>query len=168
MVNIFLPLLLITLFIYATIKKQKPYDNFILGAKESIPLAVSVFPYLVAIFILTELFEISGLSDAVTSFLAPAFKFLGIPPELAKLVIIKPFSGSGSLGILSDVYLRYGVDSYIARCASCIYGSSETTFYIASVYFAKTKSKSLFLPISISLIATFISTIFACFICLVL
>ena len=160
-----IPIFFIFIFVFAFIKKVKPYDSFTDGVKSAIPFAVQIFPYLVSIFALTELFEISGLSAALSNFLAPAFNFLGIPTELTKLVLIKPFSGSGSLAMLSDIFARYGADSYLARCACVIYGSSETVFYVASVYFAGAKTKNLVKPIVISLIASFLSCAFACFIC---
>lgn len=160
-----IPILFLIIYFYAIIKKVKPYDTFTEGAKSALPFAFSIFPYLVSIFLLTELFEISGLSDIIVSKIAIVFKGFGIPKELCKLMLIKPFSGSGSLALLSDIFTTYGTDSYIARCASVIYGSSETVFYIAAVYFAGAKTKKLTLPIIISLIATFFSCVFACFIC---
>ncbi len=163
-----IPLLFILIFVFAFFKKVKPYDTFTDGVKSAIPFAINIFPYLVSIFVLTELFEVSGLSDIVCNFISPVFEFFGIPKELSKLVLIKPFSGSGSLAILSDIYATYGVDSYLARAASAIYGSSETVFYIAAVYFAGAKTKKLLKPIIISLIASFFSCVFACFICLIL
>ena len=161
----FIPILFLTIFIVAIVKKVKPYDAFTLGAKSAIPFAVSIFPYLVTIFVLTELFEVSGISNVVSNFLSPFFTLLGIPTELTKLVLIKPFSGNGSLAILSEIFTNYGVDSYLSRCASVIYGSSETVFYVAAVYFAGAKTKNLFKPILISLVASFFSCVFACFIC---
>lgn len=158
-------ILFFLIFVYALIKRVKPYDAFTLGAKEAIPFAMSVFPYLVSIFVLTELFEASGLSAFITKIISPVFSFLGIPKELTKLVLIKPFSGSGSLAVLSDIFTTYGVDSYLARSASIIYGSSETVFYVAAVYFAGAKTKKLTAPIIISLVASFFSCVFACFIC---
>jgi spore maturation protein B len=160
-----IPLLFVILFIYCKIKKISVYDNFIGGVKKSLPLVVSIFPYLVGIFIMTELFSASGLSEKFIKVLSPVFSFLHIPKELAPLVIIKPFSGSGSLAVLSDIFATYGVDSFIARTACAIYGSSETIFYISAIYFANCKNKRLYLPILISLFACFCSTIFACFIC---
>lgn len=161
----FIPILFLTIFIVAIVKKVKPYDAFTLGAKSAIPFAVSIFPYLVTIFVLTELIEVSGISNVVSNFLSPFFTLLGIPTELTKLVLIKPFSGNGSLAILNEIFTNYGVDSYLSRCASVIYGSSETVFYVAAVYFAGAKTKNLFKPILISLVASFFSCVFACFIC---
>ena len=168
MFKYFIPVFFIFIFVYSAIKKVKPYDAFTKGASSAIPFAVKIFPYLVAIFVLTELFEVSGISNAVSNFLAPFFKILGIPKELTKLVLIKPFSGNGSLAVLTEIFNTYGVDSYLARSACVIYGSSETVFYIAAVYFAGAKKRNLTLPIIISLIASFASCIFACFICHIL
>ena len=164
----FIPVFFIIIFSYALIKKVKFYDAFTEGAKSAVPFAVSIFPYLVSIFVLTELFEISGLSAFLTKTLSPVFGFFGIPEELTKLVLIKPFSGSGALALLTEIYELYGVNGYLARAASAIYGSSETVFYIAAVYFAGAKTKKLFLPIVISLIASFFSCAFACLICRIL
>ena len=163
-----IPVLFLLIFVLSLIKKVKPYDSFTNGAKSAIPFATSIFPYLASIFILTELFEASGLSNALSTLVSPLFNLVGIPKELTKLVLIKPFSGSGSLAVLSDIYATYGVDSYLARCASVIYGSSETVFYVAAVYFAGAKTKKLTAPIIISLIASFASCVFACLICKIL
>lgn len=164
-----LPVLILLLFLYAFLfKKVKLYDAFTEGAGGAIPLAVKLFPFLAAIFLLTELFEASGLSKAVSNLLSPVFGIFGIPKELTKLVLVKPFSGSGSLALVNEIFTEYGVDSYLARCACVIYGCSETVFYIAAVYFAGTNFRHLLKPIVISLAATFASAVFACFICLVL
>ena len=160
-----IPLLFVGVFIFALVKKVKLYDSFTTGIKEALPLAFSLFPYLAAILMLSELFERSGLSDIITSFLAPVFKFLGIPPEISKLVLIKPFSGSGSTALLSDILSTYGADSYIGRCACVSYGSSETVFYISAVYFAGVKNKKLLKPVTIALVANFLTVILGCFLC---
>lgn len=164
----FIPVFFLVILVFSLIKKVKPYDAFTDGAKSAIPFAISIFPYLVSIFALTELFEASGLSDFFSQLLSPVFRILGIPSELTKLVLIKPFSGNGALALLTEIFTEYGVDSYLARCACVIYGSSETVFYIAAVYFAGAKTKKLLTPIVISLFASFASCVFACFICLIL
>ena len=164
----FIPLIILFIFLIAVFKKIKLYDTFTNGAKSAVPYLVGIFPFLVSIFILTELFEKSGLSDLIADLFSPVFNFFGIPKELTKLVLIKPFSGSGSLAMLSEIFKEYGVDAYISRCACVIYGSSETVFYIASVYFVSGKKHKLTLPIIISLTATFFSCVFACFICKIL
>lgn len=159
------PALFVAVFVFALVKRVRLYDSFTAGVKEALPLAFSLFPYLAAILMLSELFEQSGLSDIVTSALSPALRFLGIPPEIAKLVLIKPFSGSGSTALLSDILSSFGADSFVGRCACVSYGSSETVFYISAVYFAGVKRKKLFKPIAIALAANFLSIVFGCFLC---
>jgi len=163
--SLMIPVLFLGVFIYAGIKRVKIYDSFVNGVKKAPPLLLSIFPYMVCIFIMTELFEESGLSDLIINFVSPAFGFLGIPKGIVKLVLIKPFSGSGATALLSEIISVYGADSFEAKCACVCYGSSETVFYIAAVYFAQIKQKRLFTPIAISLIASFLATIFACLLC---
>ncbi len=163
--SLIIPLLFLTLFVYALFKRVKLYDCFTDGIKEAIPLLLSLFPYLAVMLMLSELFEASGLAAKLTAFLAPAFRFLGIPPEICKLVLLKPFSGSGSTALLSEIFSAYGADSYIARCACVAYGSSETVFYISAVYFAGAKRKISAVPILIALFANFCAVILGCFLC---
>ena len=160
-----LPLCTILIVLFACTKKVKVYDSFVEGAKKGVETVFSILPYLIVIFIMTELFTVSGLSNKFINFISPALKICGIPKEITPLVILKPFSGSGSLALLTEILKSYGADSYIARCACAVFGSSETTFYISAVYFSKSKEKRLTRPILISLASTLFSTIIACFIC---
>ena len=162
-----IPLLFAALFVYALIRKVRLYDCFTEGVKGAIPLVVSLFPYLVSVLILSELFEQSGLSARLTQGLAPVFRFLGIPPEIGKLVLLKPFSGSGSTALLSEILSAYGADSYIAGCACVAYGSSETVFFISAVYFAGSR-KNLTKPVLIALFSNFASLILGCLFCRIL
>ncbi len=162
-----IPLLFLILFIYALFRRVKLYDCFTEGVKGAVPLVVSLFPYLVSILILSELFEQSGLSARLTQALSSVFSFLGIPPEIGKLVLVKPFSGSGSTALLSEILASFGADSYIGRCACVAYGSSETVFFVSAVYFAGSKKK-LAKPILIALIANFFSLVLGCLLCRIL
>ncbi len=163
--NYIVPVLLIVVLVYGLIKKVNVYDSFVLGAKQSFNLSLSIFPYLAATFIMVNALRASGLDKYVTSFLSPPFSLLGVPSEVVELMLLRPFSGSGSLAILTDVYKQYGVDSYISRCASCIYGSSETVFYVASVYFAGTKVKHTGAAIPIALFCNLLGSVAACLLC---
>lgn len=156
------PVLIIALLLYCAKKKVNAYQGFVEGAKEAIPLAVSILPFLVAIFVAIELFKVSGLSDILAQTLSPVFSILGIPTELCELVLIRPFSGSGGLAIMEDIMNTYGADSYIARAGSVIMGSSETVFYVATVYFAQTKASKLLYAIPVALFACIVGAIVAC------
>ncbi len=160
-----IPVIFIIVFGFAVFKRVKIYDEFTNGVKEAVNFTVSLIPCLAAIFMMCAVFEKSGLSDRLTQLLSPVFGALGIPRELTKLVLIKPFSGSGSLAYLNEIITKYGADSYISRCACVCFGSSETGFYISAVYFAGMKVKKLAMPIAIVLISTLISTIIACLLC---
>ena len=166
-VSYLIPALFLGVFCIALLKKVKLYDCFTAGAKDAVPLILSIFPYLAAMLILSELFSASGLSAMITDFLTPCFKFCGIPPEISPLVLVKPFSGSGSTALLSELLSAYGADSYIGRCAAVAYGSSETVFYISAVYFAGS-GKKLVRPIAIALLANFLGVVAGCLLCRVM
>ena len=163
-----IPFVFIAVFGFAIFKKVKIYDEFSKGVGEAVKFTLSLIPCLAAIFMMCAVFEASGLADTLTKFLSPVFGFLGIPPELTKLVLIKPFSGSGSIAYLNEIIAEHGADSYIARCACVCFGSSETVFYISAVYFAGVKVKKLAMPIAAVLIATLVSTVVPCLLCKVM
>jgi len=165
MASYIIPIILIVLFIFCFVKNVNAYEHFIGGARSAVDLCISTFPYLVAIFAAVELFKISGLSDTVANFLGPAFKFLGVPSELVEFMVIRPFSGSGSMAMLSDLYNTYGPDSYISRCASVIVSCTDTVFYIVAVYFSTVKIKKLRGTVFLALLSCFIGCLLACLIC---
>lgn len=160
-----IPLLFLFSFLFALVKKVKVYDSFTEGVKGAIPLVISLFPYIAAVTMLTKLLDASGLSSKIADWLSPFFKAIGMPSEIAPLVLVKPLSGSGSIAVLTDILDKYGVDSYIARCACVAYGSSETIFYIGAVYFAGLKRKKLTLALVISLFSYLLSVVLCCFLC---
>ncbi len=160
-----LPIFVIFIIIYSLIKKVEIYSVFSNGVTSSLKLIFTIFPAILAVLLMSELFETSGLYDCFLKVLSPVLSFFGIPKEVFKLLLLKPFSGSGSLALLDEIFNTYGAGGYIALCASAIFGSSETIFYVSCLYYTKCKSKKATKGIVISLIATFISAIFACFIC---
>ena len=151
-------------FLVGVLRRVPVFDAFIEGAKGAVRLAAEIFPYLAAVLIAVSLFKQSGLSALVAKAASPLFTFLGIPPELTELIVVRPMSGSGSIGLLTEVYRLYGADSYAARAASVIVGSSETVFYVAALYGGGVIKKYKG-AISISLIATFAGTVISCLLC---
>lgn len=156
---------ILILCVVCLIKNINAYSCFVSGASEAVDLCIKTFPLLVAIFCAVELFKISGLSDLFARILSPAFTIFGIPKELVNFLTLRPFTGSGSVAMLSDLFATYGPDSYVARCASVIMSCSETVFYINALYFSQTKVKKLGVTIPIALISCFIGSIIACLIC---
>ena len=163
--SLIVPLLIIFLLVYGLKRKANPYDCFVKGAGQSIDLVISIFPYLVAIFVAVELMKASGLTALFSIILSPIFSLLGVPTELAELILIRPFSGSGSMAILENLYTTYGADSYVSRCASVIIGSSDSIFYIATIYLSQTKVKKLGVAIPIALFATLVGVVLSCLLC---
>lgn len=163
-----IPALIIALVIYSIIKKENAYNHFVFGARTSFDLILVSFPYIVAIFIVIELFQTSGLSDYISTILKPILNLVGIPSELIPMILIKPFSGCGSIAVLENIFTTYGVDSYLARAGCAIAGSSEAIFYVSAVFFAKTKISKFGIAIPIALVANLIGAIVACQICKVI
>ena len=160
-----IPVFIVLVLIFSLIKKVNAYDSFVSGAKQAIDLCINTFPYLVAIFSIVELLQASGLSQIISNLASPIFNLFGIPGELTEFLIIRPFTGSGSIGMLSNLFSLYGPDSYISKCACVIMSCSETTFYVVAVYFSTTKIKKLRYVIPVCLLSAFIGSVVACSLC---
>ena len=128
---------------YGMIRGRKVYEWFIEGAKEGLMVCLRIFPYLLAMIIVIRIFRDSGLLNIINNFLRPITSFIGLPSELVPLVAIKPLSGSGALGVLTDILKQYGPDSHIGLLASVIMGTTETIFYTITVYFGAVKIKKI-------------------------
>jgi spore maturation protein B len=110
------------------------YETFIQGASDGLKTGLQLFPYFLAIFGALAVFKTSGALSFFCQLTAPLAKFLQIPEEILPLGLIKPLSGSGTIGFLADLTQKHGPDSRLGLMASIIAGGSETTFYILSVY----------------------------------
>ncbi|MDD4815823.1 MAG: nucleoside recognition domain-containing protein [Clostridia bacterium] len=160
-----IPIIIVSLLVFASIKKLETYNIFVKGARGAFDLVLSIFPFIATIMIMVALMRASGLTDVLISLLAPIFNILGIPTEVSELVLLRPFTGSGSYAILSNIFNTYGADTYISRCASVIMGTSETIFYVVAVYFSQTSVKKLSYAIPLALFCSLFGTIIACLIC---
>ncbi len=126
-------ILAIPLYAYAA-KRVHVYESFIEGAKEGFAMGVRIVPYLVGILVAIGMFRASGAMDWLVHGLNPLTSWVGFPSEVLPTALMKPFSGSGALGLMSDLFKVHGPDSFIGRLSSVIQGSTETTFYILAVY----------------------------------
>lgn len=163
-----LPILIVLLFAYAFFKRINVYKTFIEGAKGAIGLCIDILPYIIAILCAVALFRESGLANILIKIISPIFNIFGIPTEVCELVLLRPFTGSGSFAILNNIFTTYGADSYIARCAACIAGSSETLFYVSTIYISKTSIKKLSYAIPVGVIASIFGAIISCIVCRIL
>lgn len=163
-----LPVLLVLLIVFCMIKRVKIYDCFALGAKDSLSLVTSIFPYICAIFICIEAFKASGLSRTICTLLSKPLSIIGVPSEIAELLLLVPLSGSGTTALVENIINEYGANSYVARCATVIAGGSETIFYISAVYFSTCKVKKLRYAIPVSLLCTLLGALLSCALCRVM
>jgi spore maturation protein B len=127
---------------WGIVRKVKVYEVFVEGAKDGFTTAVRIIPYLVAMLVAIGIFRASGAMELLTALLAPATNLIGMPPETLPMALMRPLSGSGSLGIMTELMKTHGPDSLIGIMASTMYGSSETTFYVLAVYFGSAGVKN--------------------------
>ena len=116
------------------VKKVRVYEAFVEGAKEGFEVGVRIIPFLVAILVAIGMFRASGGLDLFVNALKPLLGAVGFPPEALPMALVRPLSGSGALGVMTDLINTYGPDSFIGRLASVMMGSTETTFYILAIY----------------------------------
>ena len=136
MADYIVPLLILAVSLVALYKKESTYDLLLEGGAEGLKLVVRILPALIFLLTAVQMLKASGAVEILSRLLSPLFSFLGIPPETAMLVLIRPISGSAALAIGADLMAQYGVDSTIGRTVAVMLGSTETTFYTLSVYFS--------------------------------
>ena len=135
MTDYIVPLLLLLSSAIALRKKENPYDLMLTGAADGLKLLKSIVPALVLLLTAVAMLRSSGAIELLSNFCTPAFRFFGVPPETAMLVLIRPISGSAALAVGAELMAEYGPDSLIGRTTAVMLGSTETTFYTISVYF---------------------------------
>ena len=158
-----IPVIFLVVLLLSFARRREPYGGFIDGARQAVDLTINVFPYLLAVMVAVEAFRVSGASACLANALEPVLGAVGLPKELAELMFLRPVSGAGSLAILDGIYADYGPDSYIGRCASVIYGSSETIFYISTIYFSQSHVRKLRYAIPVALVATLTGCVVGCY-----
>lgn len=151
--NLAIPLLIIIFVGFGAIKKVKVYESFVEGAKEGFNIAVKIIPYLVAMLIAIGIFRAGGGMDWLILLLQPITNLIGMPAEALPMALMRPLSGSGSLGIMSENLAVYGPDSFIGILVSTFYGSTETTFYVLALYFGAVNIKNTRHALPVGLIA---------------
>ena len=134
--GVLVPALLLGVSVLALGRRVDVYGALLEGGRQGLELVKTILPALVLLLTAVELLRASGAMEALTRLLAPAAELAGIPPELLPLVLIRPLSGSAALAVGADLMAAWGPDSVVGRTAAVMLGSTETTFYTISVYFA--------------------------------
>jgi spore maturation protein B len=130
-----IPLLVIIILLFGLMKRVKLYETFVEGAKEGFQVGVRIIPYLVAMLVAIGIFRASGAMDILSLLVSPLTQWIGMPSETLPMALIRPLSGSGALGVMSETIKAHGPDSLIGRMVSVMMGSGETTFYVLAIYF---------------------------------
>ena len=138
-----IPLIFLLIITYGMFKGRKVYEWFIDGAKEGLNVTLRIFPYLLAMIIAVQIFKEAKLMDVLNNLIAPIGNLVGLPKELIPLIIIKPLSGSGAIGVFTDIIKSVGADTRTGLIASVVMGSTETIFYTITVYFGAIKVKKI-------------------------
>jgi len=160
-----IPFLLAAVPLYAALRRVKVYEEFVDGAKEGFDVAIRIIPYLVAILVAIGMFRAAGGIDLLSKVLGPVLAAVGFPTDLLPLALMRPLSGSGSLGLFTELVKQFGPDSLIARMAGTIYGSTETTFYVLAVYFGSVGIKRTRYALLAGLTADFVGVVASVIIC---
>jgi len=130
-----IPAILLIVPVIGYFRHVNVYEGFVEGASEGFYTAIRIMPFLVAMMVAINIFRASGALDVCVEYVKPLLTLLGVPPEVVPLALMRPLSGTGSLGLVTELLNAHGPDSMIGRIASTVLGSTDTTFYILTVYF---------------------------------
>lgn len=158
-----IPLILLSIPVIALIRKIDVYEAFIDGAASGFETAIKTIPYLVAMFLSLQVFRASGAMELMAKAMAPLMGKVGIPSEILPLALVRSLSGGGALGITAELIKTYGPDSFIGRLASTMQGSTDTTFYVLTLYFGSVGIKKYRYSPVVGLIAditTFLASVY--------
>ncbi|PLS16396.1 spore maturation protein [Bacillus sp. M6-12] len=156
-----IPILICFILLYGTFKKVPTYESFVEGGKEGITISFSIIPFLVGMLVAISVFRASGALDFFVGLLRPLLEMIGVPAEILPLAIIRPISGSAALALTSDLISVHGPDSLIGRLAATIQGSTDTTFYVLTVYFGAVGIKKMGDAVKVGLLADLVGIIAA-------
>ena len=163
MTALIVPALLVTVALWCLCNKTDLFSAMRVGAEEGFSVVRNSLPSLVVVLTAISMLRASGALEALAALCAPVFSLLGIPPETAALVFLRPVSGSGALAVGSELMARFGPDSYLGRCAAVMLGSTETTFYVIAVYFGAAGIKKTRHAVPAALVADLVGFISAAF-----
>lgn len=160
-----IPVLLLVIPILGFLRKVPVYEAFVEGAEEGFTTAVKIIPFLVGMMVAISVFRASGAMEVLSQTLQPLTSRAGVPSEVLPLAIMRPLSGSGVLGMATELMKTYGPDSLIGRIASVMQGTTDTTFFVLTVYFGSVGIKKYRYSIVTGLTADitgFVASVYIC------
>lgn len=154
-----IPSFLVIVLLVAGWKKIPAYEHFVEGGKEGVSMAFSLLPFLVGMIVSISILRSSGALDAFITLISPVLTFMGIPPEILPLAIVRPISGTAALGMTTELIATHGPDSFLGRLASTMQGSTDTTLYVLTVYFGAVGIKRMGNALKVGLLADVIGIV---------
>ncbi len=160
-----IPFVIFAIIVVGMIRRVKVYEVFIEGAKEGFGVAVRIIPYLVAILVAIGMFRASGAIEYFVALISPITDLIGMPAETVPVALMRPLSGSGSMGIATELIKTHGASSMIGRIASTMFGATDTTFYVIALYFGSVGIKKTRHAIPTGLLGDLAGLLAAVFFC---
>jgi spore maturation protein B len=151
--------------IWGWIKGVNVYEVFVDGAQEGFSMAIRMIPFLVGILVALNIFQTSGAMDAVIHALSGPLARLGVPAAVIPLILVRPLSGGAALGITTGVLQHHGADSFVGLLASTLQSSTDTTFYVVTLYFGSIAVRRTRYALPVALIGDLAGFIAAVAIC---
>ena len=148
-----LPVIVLIILTFALLKKVSVYEEFVEGAKDGFNVSIKIIPYLVALIVGISMFRASGAMDLLTMLFGPFLDKLSVHTDIIPIIFTRSLSGSATLGLFSEIASQHGTDAFITKLAAVMVGSSETTFYVLSVYFGSVGIKKFRYALLTGLIA---------------
>ncbi|CEN25868.1 spore maturation protein [Paraclostridium sordellii] len=172
MINIFsnsiIPIIILVIVVHGKIKGVDIYDSFVKGAIDGLKATWTILPYIIGIFLAIGIFKSGKGIDMLEFIFKPITNLMSIPKELIGLIVIKPLSGSGALGMYNELATRVGMGTLIEQMGATIVGSSETIFYTMAIYFGSLKIKNTRHTLTCAMLSHIAGVIAAVFICYIL
>ncbi len=157
-----IPLLLLFIPVLAYLRKVPVYESFVTGAEEGFKTGVRILPFLIGMLVAIQVFVDSGALNIISRFLQPVFSHFGLDPNFSAIIplaIMRPLSGSGALGVATQLINQYGPDSFIGRLASTLQGSTDTTFFVLTVYFGSVGIRKYRYALKLGLLADLVGLV---------
>ena len=166
--NLTIPLIILGIVIHGKVKGVDIYDSFVKGAIDGLKTTWSILPYIIGIFLAIGIFKTGKGIEGLESIFKPLTDLFSIPKELIGLIIIKPLSGSGALGMYSELANRVGMGTLIEKMGATIVGASETIFYTMAIYFGSLKIKNTRHTLICAMLCHITGVLASVFICYIL
>lgn len=159
--DLIVPLTVTAFVLFGLVKKVRVFDAFLCGAREGLNTVYTIAPTLVGLITAVFMLRTSGAFDFLTELISPVAEFLGFPPEIVPVALLRPVSGGGSTALLVGIFEDFGPDSFVGRIVSVMAGATETTFYAVAVYFSSAGIKKIRHTLIAGLVADFTAVVFS-------